>query len=44
MNQIVFDPVVPNEWLPWLPDREVRLSEYNQMVTSYLRNSQHKGV
>jgi len=24
-----FDPIVPCEWLP---DREVRLSEYNQMM------------
>ena len=34
-NRIIedFDPVVPCEWLP---DREVRLSEYNHMVKSRL--------
>jgi len=35
-NRIIedFDPVVPCEWLP---DREVRLSEYNQMITARVR-------
>ena len=34
-NRIIgdFDPVVPCEWLP---DREVRLSEYNQMMKTRL--------
>ena len=34
-NRIIedFDPVVPCEWLP---DREVRLSEYNQMMATRL--------
>jgi hypothetical protein len=35
-NRIIenFDPIVPCEWLP---DREVRLSEYNQMITARVR-------
>ena len=33
---LIYDPVVSCEWIP---DREVRLSEYNQMITSYLRKS-----
>jgi len=37
----LYDPIVPCEWLP---DREVRLSEYNQMITSYLRSSPPKFI
>jgi len=35
-NRIIenFDPIVPCDWLP---DREVRLSEYNQMITARAR-------
>jgi len=35
-NRIIenFDPIVPCDWLP---DREVRLSEYNQMITARVR-------
>jgi|TARA_R100000315_G_C5088527_1_gene51008 hypothetical protein len=33
-NEINFDPVVE---CSWLPDREVRLSEYNQMITHYVQ-------
>lgn len=29
-----FDPIVPCEWLP---DQEIRLSEYNQMIAARLR-------
>ena len=29
-----FDPVVP---CAWLPDREVRLSEYNKMLTHFVQ-------
>jgi hypothetical protein len=31
----VFDPVIP---CAWIPDREVRLSEYNKMVTHFVQN------
>ena len=33
--KINFDPIVP---CAWLPDREVRLSEYNRMVTHFVQN------
>jgi|5_EtaG_2_1085323.scaffolds.fasta_scaffold88028_3 hypothetical protein len=32
--QIDFDPVVP---CAWLPDREVKLSEYNHMITYFVQ-------
>jgi len=32
---IVFDPIVE---CAWLPDREVKLSEYNKMVTHFVQN------
>ena len=32
--QITFDPIVPCKWLP---DREVKLSEYNEMITHFVQ-------
>ena len=42
-NNIVldYDPVVPCEWLP---DREVRLSEYNRMIYAFLESSGPKFI
>ena len=33
--QINFDPVVA---CAWLPDREIKLSEYTQMITYFVQN------
>ena len=33
--KITFDPIVPCQWIH---DKEVRLSEWNKMVTYYIRH------
>jgi len=34
-DQINFDPVVA---CAWLPDREIKLSEYTEMITYFVQN------